>query len=50
LAKTYYWGKDLGGGEGTGGMLAEYEGTTSYFPLFDGNGNITDYVDSTGAV
>jgi len=50
LARTYYRGKDLGGGEGTGGMLAEYKGSTSYFPLFDGNGNITDYVDSTGAV
>jgi len=56
LAKTYYWGKDLGGGEGTGGLLAELlhssnsQLPTSSFPLFDGNGNITDYVDSTGAV
>jgi len=58
LAKTYYWGKDLGGGEGTGGLLAESQITNngqqitegSFFPLFDGNGNITDYVDSTAAV
>jgi len=57
VSKTFYWGKEitgnLGGAGGVGGLLAEYQHGTStegYFPLQDGNGNVTEYLDSTGAV
>jgi len=57
VSKTFYWGKEitgnLGDAGGVGGLLAEYQhGTSSegFFPLQDGNGNVTEYLDSTGAV
>jgi len=57
LAKTYTWGLDLSGSlqraGGVGGLLSVTDeaasGTPSYFPTFDGNGNISEYLDSTGA-
>jgi RHS repeat-associated protein len=53
LAKTYTWGLDLSGSMqgagGVGGLLAVTEGTTSHFPTYDGNGNISEYLDSAGA-
>jgi RHS repeat-associated protein len=58
LAKTYTWGLDLSGSlqgaGGVGGLLAVIDevasGTPSYFPTFDGNGNVSEYLDDTGAV
>ncbi len=54
----YIWGKDLSGSfqgaGGVGGLLAVsvagvgYPGL--YFPLYDNNGNITGYIDESGAV
>jgi len=54
LATLYTWGQDINGGiqsaGGVGGLLAVTKGVTEYYPLYDGNGNITDYIDSTGVV
>ena len=52
---TYYvWGKDLSGtldgAGGVGGLLATEVGGVWYFPLYDNNGNVTDYVSETGEV
>jgi len=43
LAKTYYWGDKL---------LVERDAVSGedFFPITDGNKNITEYLDSTGAV
>jgi len=43
LAKTYYWGDKL---------LVERDAASGedFFPITDGNKNITEYLDSTGAV
>ncbi len=57
-ATTRTWGLDISGTEqgagGIGGLLAENQitggTTTSYYPLYDGNGNITEYLDGTGAI
>lgn len=54
LAKTYLWGPDLSGSlqgaGGVGGLLATRHGAASYYPTFDGNGNISEYLTSAGAV
>ena len=48
----YVWGRDLSGtldgAGGVGGLLATEVGGTWYFPLYDNNGNVTDYVSETG--
>jgi RHS repeat-associated protein len=53
LARTYTWGLDLSGSlqgaGGVGGLLAVSVGTTSHFPTYDGNGNVSEYLDSAGA-
>jgi RHS repeat-associated protein len=54
----FLWGTDLSGSlqgaGGVGGLLAVYKvnaGTTStYYPCYDANGNITTYVDELGLV
>jgi len=54
----FLWGPDLSGtlqgAGGVGGLLAVYtvnSGTTStYYPCYDANGNITAYVDESGYV
>jgi RHS repeat-associated protein len=50
----YLWGPDvsgtLQGAGGVGGLLAVVRNGTPYFPCYDANGNITDYVDSNGIV
>ena len=50
----YVWGKDLSGtidgAGGVGGLLATEVGGVWYFPLYDNNGNVTDYVSETGEV
>ena len=38
----------LQGAGGVGGLLAVSDSTGSYFPTFDGNGNVGEYLDSTG--
>ena len=58
LAKTYLWGMDLSGSlqgaGGVGGLLAEnhHAGptTSTFYPCFDGNGNITEYLYPDGTV
>lgn len=61
LRKTYLWGMDLSGSMqgagGVGGLLAvtEHSGTvenpvrTPFYPTFDGNGNVSEYLDDGGA-
>ena len=48
----YIWGKDLSGTfQGAGGiaaLLAVRKNATWYFPFYDHNGNITDYLSATG--
>ena len=50
----YYWGKDIAGSldaaGGIGGLLYLKCNGTVYIPLYDANGNVTAYADSTGAI
>ena len=54
LSKRYLWGMDLSGSMqgagGVGGLLSVNDGTATYYPTYDGNGNVSEYLDSTGAV
>jgi RHS repeat-associated protein len=57
LQTSYTWGKDLSGSMqgagGVGGLLAvqKYSGTTgTYLPTYDGNGNVSEYLSTTGAI
>ena len=49
----YFWGLDITGSSqgagGVGGLVAVSLDGTLYFPLTDSNGNITEYIDTTGA-
>ena len=50
---TYYtWGLDLSGtlqgAGGVGGLLFEKRNGQIFIPLYDANGNVTDYVDARG--
>jgi len=51
--REHVWGKDLSGTRkgagGVGGLLATRIGDAWFFPLYDNNGNITDYVNESGA-
>jgi len=51
--REHVWGKDLsgtrGGAGGVGGLLATRINDAWYFPLYDNNGNITDYINESGA-
>lgn len=51
--REHVWGKDIsgtrGGAGGVGGLLATRIVNAWYFPLYDNNGNITDYIDESGA-
>ena len=56
LAKTYTWGIDLSGSiqgaGGVGGLLAAIihnQQSSIFYPLYDGNGNVSEYLNSTGA-
>jgi YD repeat-containing protein len=53
LEKTYLWGMDLSGtmqgAGGVGGLLAEKQGANTYYPTYDGNGNVSEYVTGNGA-
>ena len=54
LTKTNLWGIDLSGSiqgaGGVGGLLAVTDNTGTYYPTFDGNGNVSEYLNSTGTV
>jgi len=54
ISRSYTWGMDLSGSMqgagGVGGLLAVTDSTGTYYPTFDGNGNISEYLDSTGAI
>jgi RHS repeat-associated protein len=59
LHTSYLWGLDLSssmqGAGGVGGLLAVTEisatsAPATYYPLFDGNGNITEYINNSEAV
>jgi len=50
----YVWGKDQSGtfqgAGGVGGLLAMSINGVYYYPFFDHNGNITDYVNASGTI
>ncbi len=54
VTNIYVWGPDLSGAlqgaGGVGGLLAVLRNGMPYFPCYDANGNVTDYVDANGAV
>ncbi len=54
LHTSYLWGTDLSGtmqgAGGVGGLLAVRSGAATRFPTYDGNGNITQYLTSTGTI
>lgn len=54
LTKTYNWGMDLSGSMqgagGVGGLIAVTDSSGTYFPTYDGNGNVSEYLDTNGAV
>ncbi|MCU0796264.1 MAG: hypothetical protein MUF31_10050 [Akkermansiaceae bacterium] len=54
LHATYLWGLDLSGSMqgagGVGGLLSVTSGSTSFYPTYDGNGNVSEYLDATGAI
>lgn len=54
LAKKYLWGLDVSGGMqgagGVGGLLAVGFGSGIYFPTYDGNGNVSEYLTGAGSV
>ena len=49
----YIWGLDLSGSMqgagGVGGLLVVTNSAGSYYPTYDGNGNVSEYVNSSGA-
>jgi RHS repeat-associated protein len=54
LSTFYTWGLDLSGtlqgAGGVGGLLAVQRGSASFFPCFDANGNVTEYIDASGTI
>ncbi len=54
VTNTYVWGLDLSGTQqgagGIGGLLSVTRNGATYYPCYDANGNITEYVDASGAV
>ena len=50
----YFWGRDvsssLDGAGGVGGLVCLVRDGAAYVPLYDANGNITAYVDSSGSL
>jgi RHS repeat-associated protein len=51
---TRTWGLDLSGtlqgAGGVGGLLAEKQGANTYYPTYDGNGNVSEYLEADGDV
>ncbi|MES2995173.1 MAG: RHS repeat-associated core domain-containing protein [Verrucomicrobiota bacterium] len=54
LSRIRTWGLDLPGplqgAGGVNGLLAEKQGGNSFYPTYDSNGNVSEYLDSSGAV
>jgi RHS repeat-associated protein len=54
LSKTNLWGMDLSGtmqgAGGVGGLLSVKDSSGTHYPTFDGNGNVSEYLSSTGTV
>jgi RHS repeat-associated protein len=54
LIRSHTWGTDLSGtfqgAGGVGGLLASRIGESEYYPLYDGNGNVTQYRDASSTV
>ena len=54
VTKSYTWGMDFSesmqGVGGVGGLVAVTDSSGSYFPTYDGNGNVSEYLDTNGAV
>ncbi len=58
LQRTHAWGADLSGSlqgaGGVGGLLAtclnSVSGAPTYYPTYDGNGNVSEYLDGSGDV
>jgi RHS repeat-associated protein len=54
LQASYSWGLDLSGSMqgagGVGGLLSVTSGSTSFYPTYDGNGNVSEYLDAAGAI
>jgi RHS repeat-associated protein len=52
LSKTRTWGLDLSGtlqgAGGVGGLLAEKQGGSYFYPTYDGNGNVSEYLAADG--
>jgi YD repeat-containing protein len=48
VIREYVWGPSMGGG--IGGLLAMKEGSSDYYYLYDGKGNVTALTDSSGTV
>ena len=38
------------GAGGVGGLMSVNDGSATYYPCYDGNGNVSEYVDATGVV
>jgi RHS repeat-associated protein len=54
ISKKYLWGLDLSGSlqgaGGVGGLLVATLGSIPYYPTYDGNGNISEYLTISGYV
>ena len=54
ILRNHLWGIDLSGtmdgAGGAGGLLCVTDGTGTYYPAYDGNGNICAYANTTGAL
>jgi len=54
LDRRYIWGTDLSGtaqgAGGVGGLLSAHDGSTVRRPAYDGNGNITGWLNASGAL
>jgi RHS repeat-associated protein len=54
LTITRTWGIDLSatlqGAGGVGGLVAEKQGANTFYPTYDGNGNISEYLEADGDV
>ena len=52
--KTFTWGLDLSntlqGAGGVGGLIAVNSSLSTYYPTYDGNGNVSEYLASDGTV